>query len=132
MKPIEAGCLAIVVNHQQCPKNIGKVVKVLSKVEKDTPCVINLAGKQYEGILNYAGWLVSGDVDLSFELTKISTGFKSVFSGKGIFLAYLPVMEGDACFRPENLMRIDGGDEDRLKDEERNLTLDFPVSTLTN
>lgn len=46
MKPIEAGCMAIVINAELNPSNIGKVVKVVKKVSLPT----------------VSAWVAEGDV----------------------------------------------------------------------
>lgn len=117
MKPIEAGCLAIVINDSVDSGNIGKKVKVLYLANKGIFCALSIIGNNVSGFLECDAWVVEGDVTLRGISNDPER--RRTFVGKGVFETARG--KGDSAFRPENLMRIDGGDEDLFKKEDQDI-----------
>lgn len=113
MKPIEAGCLAIVINATVAVENNGKVVKVLYLAEQDTLCTVTVDGLTVKGFLDCDVWVIEGDTLLGgIRTTPLG---QEGFFGKGTFETVRG--RGNSAFRSKNLMRIDGGDEELFKRE---------------
>lgn len=103
MKPIEAGCMAIIVKGS-IKENIGRVVKVLAWGEAP----VRLEGT-CRGYFSESGWLLEGDMFCQ-RITPLGVIepalLRETFQALGFtFNGMLPT---------DNLMRIDG-----LEDEER-------------
>lgn len=136
MKPIEAGCLAIVISDNENPENVGKEVIVQFNVRErgEIEILLNSGGRGViaSGIVLEAGWIVNGNVRSYVDLSGNRIEDDSSFAFKGLAESFLN-QEGEkfnAFFEPHQLMRIDDfSDEDKQKDREQEIGrgLLFPV-----
>lgn len=110
MKPIEAGCLAMVTT-SNAPENIGKTVKVLCFVPENSFIVIRLNDTFYSGGTTLPGWIVEGEVTLNINSDK--ENIKHSMKGSVSYGEF----RGNGEFSTDSLMRIDGGDEELFKRE---------------
>lgn len=109
MKPIEAGCKAIVIN-STVPENIGKTVKVLCFVPENSFIVIRLNDAFYSGGTTLPGWIIEGEVTLNINSDK--ENIKHSMKGSVSYGDF----RGNGEFSTNSLMRIDG-DEDVFEKE---------------
>lgn len=109
MKPIEAGCWAMVINSDN-KENVGKVVKVLRFVQANTSCTGG--NKNFKGkiIINYDSWLIEGDVFYTVEDTRTGALKRSVdFTPP--YRAFVGPDEGASVLPTYCLLRVDGFDD---------------------
>jgi len=96
-KPIEPGCLCMIVGYKNHPHNMGKIVTALEKV--DSGCK-GITMNKYQG---GEGWRVAGEdlavVWQTFDGQGISTGHSQTFVGE------------------KHLMRLDDGEDIQTKKE---------------
>lgn len=122
MKPIEAGCKAIVISSLGHVSNIGKVVKVVMLVTAGFKFKVDaVCGRGYHLTADGASnptervWLVEGDITFGY-----MCGDGETYPLKGTFTAGDIV--GNGILNERSLMRIDGFEED-LKVKEKDLLL---------
>lgn len=131
MKPLEPGCLAIVISDNENPENVGKEVIVQFNVKSQGEIRIGLIadGKAViaSGEVLESGWVVNGNVRSYVNLSGNRSEDGTSFTFKGLAESFLDSEGGkfNAFFESHQLMRIDDfSDEDKQRDRE--LTLDSP------
>lgn len=128
MKPLEPGCLAIVISDNENPENVGKEVIVQFNVRErgEIGILLNSGGRGViaSGVVLEPGWLVNGNVRTYVDLSGNRIEDRSSFAFKGLAESFLD-QEGEkfnAFFEPHQLMRIDDfSDEDKQKDREQEI-----------
>lgn len=126
MKPIEAGCLALVISDPDHLDNVGKVVRVVElipKNEKVHTFFINYDQKiRATGNATETSWLLEGELSTS-AILKFNTdeGVRTI-SPKVIHYESIRGNKGSHLLSSNRLMRIDDfSDEDKQKDREQEI-----------
>lgn len=116
-KPIEPGCLAMVVNCESVPENNGKVVTVLRLAETSyVPSVLIPYGVRPRWDRRQPAWVVQGDRLVA-----------SASNGRG---ECIEVRCTEAAFYQSRLVRLDDGDAP--EQEHEHVSNDQPQPTNVN
>lgn len=126
MKPIEAGCLALVIADSDHLDNVGKVVRVVElipKNEKVRTFFINHDQKVCAtGNLMETVWLLEGELSTTAILSFNTDEGVRTISPKVIHYESVRGNKGNHFLTSNKLMRIDDfSDEDKQKDREQEI-----------
>lgn len=120
MKPIEAGCLAMIIK-SRCPENVGKVVKCIKRYLKGDK--ISYMAPSYNSTgeivvkISTALWSVEGDI----KTTLMDNNGGIVAFTETIILTSENTIEANSVVNEKWLMRIDGFEEDESNEVGRGL-----------
>lgn len=108
MKPIEVGCMALVVK-SALPKTVGKCVKVLAFINEGEEVQINYPGNTERRAAKVGQWLVTADnlFDDPINEPKVS-----ITTDTGIV--------GKCAYTNSEIIRIDGDFDEELDKEREN------------
>lgn len=128
MKPLEPGCLAIVISDNENPENVGKEVVLQFKLNAGDKVKIGLIldGRSVlcSGDTQTASWVVNGNVKsfITAEGERLENGEGITFKGLAECFIGANGNKNNAAFEPHQLMRIDDfSDEDKQKDREQEI-----------
>ncbi|CAM8750879.1 hypothetical protein CENTIMANUS_00276 [Klebsiella phage vB_KpM_Centimanus] len=126
MKPIEAGCLALVISDPDHPDNVGKTVRVVELIPKNEKiCTFFINHDQKicaTGDATDTLWLLEGELSTSAILGFNTDEGVRTFSPKIIHYESLEGNKGNHLLASNRLMRIDDfSDEDKQKDREQEI-----------
>lgn len=126
MKPIEAGCLALVIGDPDHPENVGKVVTVVKYINKGDilSTWYRQEGRQYicAGNSTDNKWLLQGDL-ISIAVLNFNTAEgRTTIEVRADSYQAENGEEGQHALLTHQLMRIDDfSDEDKQKDREQEI-----------
>lgn len=128
MKPLEPGCLAIVISDNENPENVGKEVVLQFKLNAGDKVKIGLIldGRPVLciGDTQVASWVVNGNVKsfITAEGERLENREGITFKGLAECFIGANGNKNSAAFEPCQLMRIDDfSDEDKQKDREKEI-----------
>lgn len=126
MKPIEAGCLALVISDPDYLDNVGKVVRVVELIPKNEKIHIFFLNHDQKiratGDTTETSWLLEGELSTTAILNFNTDEGKKTFSPKVIHYESVHGNKGNHLLASNRLMRIDDfSDEDKQKDREQEI-----------
>ncbi|QQV92211.1 hypothetical protein MOC16_gp209 [Klebsiella phage vB_KpM_FBKp24] len=126
MKPIEAGCLALVISDPEHLDNVGKVVRVVELIPKNEKIHIFFLNHDQKirgtGDTTETLWLLEGELSTTAILSFNTDEGVRTISPKVIHYESLCGNKGNHLLASNRLMRIDDfSEKDKQKDREQEI-----------